>query len=73
MKAETHLLPAVNNCLAERAPRLFEAMGLRELLRASREETMPIDRSRIRKGMFLVLAKGKDHLVEHASGPISLE
>ena len=28
---------------------------MRELLRASREETMPIDRSRIRKGMFLVL------------------
>jgi hypothetical protein len=34
---------------------IIEAMGLRELLRASREETMPIDRSRIRKGMFLVL------------------
>jgi hypothetical protein len=33
----------------------YRGYGLRELLRASREETMPIDRSRIRKGMFLVL------------------
>jgi len=29
-------------------------LRLRELFRASQEETMPIDRSRIRKGMFLV-------------------
>ena len=32
-----------HNCLAGAA--IIEAMGLRELLRASREETMPIDRS----------------------------
>ena len=41
--------------LAERGAAIIEAMGLRELLRASREQTMPIDRSRIRKGMLLVL------------------
>jgi hypothetical protein len=41
--------------LAEGGAAIIEAMGLRELLRASREQTMPIDRSRIRKGMFLVL------------------